>query len=391
MDNNDQLLEHIKETAKKQVMGQDVIFTNLYLEKTRLKPGDIIYSGVDEIRIDRETIFVFADDEPLSNWGHPCRFQLFDTNTRDMYKEVNARFPPYLFHIPETYESFYSPVSFPADKLKTPDETVRVPVSTTDSLGEDNYSILFSGGSEKRHVNDLEYIYRKLTKHFGFSPDKIYVLNYDGTTAYSTPYSPDDYYPYPPNRYSMPVNAKGTRSELDSVIDELKGRLKSNDKLFLHTNNHGLGHEREVEPGKEPEESSLCLYTPKVGTLSLYYASDLASKLAELPKFQKLVVMMEQCHSGGFSDLILKNSPAAQTCFSSAAQFNKTSAAGINFNPFSSAWAEGITIDHYGYDNDSIRIATVNEALNHAKEISKTDIPVHKDFPEGCSVGMTLI
>ena len=41
--------------------------------------------------------------------------------------------------------------------------------------------ILYSGMSNMRHLNDLEFCYRMLIDRYAFDPKNIYVLNYDGT------------------------------------------------------------------------------------------------------------------------------------------------------------------------------------------------------------------
>jgi hypothetical protein len=75
--------------------------------------------------------------------------------------------------------------------------------------------------------------------------------------------------------------------------------LKADDLLLIHTNNHG---------GHNGTESYLCTYSGPD-----YLASDFAAKLGKLPKFNCLMVMMEQCHSGGFNAPILANSTATLT------------------------------------------------------------------------------
>ena len=37
----------------------------------------------------------------------------------------------------------------------------------------------------------------------------------------------------------MPVKGKGTKADLDAVFDDVKKRLKKDDLLLVHTNNHG--------------------------------------------------------------------------------------------------------------------------------------------------------
>jgi len=37
----------------------------------------------------------------------------------------------------------------------------------------------------------------------------------------------------------MPVKDKGTKADLDAAIDDVKMKLKKDDLLLIHTNNHG--------------------------------------------------------------------------------------------------------------------------------------------------------
>jgi hypothetical protein len=247
----------------------------------------------------------------------------------------------------------------------------------------ERYAILFSGASNNRHVNDLEFIYRVLTDVYGFSSDHIYVLNYDGTINYGGGPAVGNW-PGDNTAYRMPVNGSGTKSDFETVFNDLKGRIKRHDMLYIHTNNHG---------GHNGTESYLCTYSGPD-----YLASDFGSKLSELPSFAQLFVMMEQCHSGGFKDSILNNSPADETTFAAACREDRSSIGGAEFDPFARDWISAVNNnDPYGgaldYDPDTNNDSRVSaqEAFNYAEDIKDPyDTPVYDESPAGCGIDMYL-
>ena len=84
--------------------------TNLHIQADVLKKGAVIEAHRQRIPVEKDSVMVFADDAPLFNWGHPCRYQLFDAAKRRVYAEVPAQFPPYLVTTPECFRVFHEPV-----------------------------------------------------------------------------------------------------------------------------------------------------------------------------------------------------------------------------------------------------------------------------------------
>ena len=162
-----------------------------------------------------------------------------------------------------------------------------------------------------------------LVNDYGFDDDKIYVLNYNGTIDYSGSPQPVGNWPGDSTAYQMTVNGEGTKSEFENVVDELKGRLQPQDRLVIHTNNHG---------GRSTD-SYLVTYSGVN-----YDPDDFAAKVAELPNFNCLIIMMEQCYAGGFNQKIIDNSPANRASVASAAIATQTSIGGPNFDPFARDW-----------------------------------------------------
>lgn len=400
-------IDHVAGTA---IPGQDIDddlgsnelgSSNLYINEKAFEPGDTIEAGYKQITADRETILVFSDDEPLLNWAHKCRYLLYDSKNSELYKEIEADAPPYMTDIPGTYNSFFTPVVFPdaapINYHDIPGDNLPPPHST----GRQKYALLYSGKSENRHVNDMEYLYRTLIDYHHFHPDNIYVLNYDGTIKYSSPYKLTDIrWPGNGTKYRMKVNAEGTSSEFNNAFDELAERLKPEDLLFIHTNNHGVGIK---EPDAEGE-SSLWTYANKY---TLYTASEFGEKIARLPKIKQMLVFMEQCHSGGFLNPILKNSKAEEICFISACAEHKTSTGGKYYNVFANYWIKNSVqmkgmmnpqdaeINPLNFGERKRRGTDPNNIVKAAFESAEIwsppdDTPIIHEQPAGCSRNIKL-
>ncbi|MBZ0314964.1 MAG: hypothetical protein K8L91_00995 [Anaerolineae bacterium] len=374
----------VQETVLRQSSYSEVHTTNFFLQRDVLPRNTSIKARQQQIKLDRDTVMVFADDMPLANWAHPCRYLLHDAESGELYRTVDALFPPYMDakETPRTYIPFHQPIKY-ADLAYYP---VRPRLELRWPIRWGNrYAILFSGDSNNRHTNDLEFLYRTLRGVYGVPAANIYVLNYDGTLNYSGGPQPATTWPGDNTAYQMPVNAAGSKTELNNALDDLKKRLKANDSLLIHTNNHGT---------TSGSESVLCCYGAD------YLASDFAAKLAELPKFRCLIVMMEQCFAGGFNQPIINNSPAGYTSVASAAIATQTSIGGAHFDPFARDWIAAMAgADPYGNtlvsdpDTDNNGTVTAAEAYNYADSIHHPhDTPnfsVSSNGARGCHLGIS--
>jgi len=363
-------IDYVKSGVVRNLSWAAARSTNLHIDSRVLRRGHEIMAYKQRIPLERNTIMVFADDAPRYNWAHACRYLLHDADTGELYNEVRAQFPPYMTgEVPETYEAFYQAVPIRDIEVYYPILPIlRCPIRWARG---NRYAVLFSGGSNNRHTNDLEFLYRTLRDIYGFPASHIYVLNYDGTINYNGNPKPVVSWPGDNTAYRMPVNGQGTKADLDSVLDTLKTRLKGEDLLLIHTNNHG---------GHNGTESYLCTYSGPD-----YLASDFATKLGTLPEFRCLMVMMEQCHSGGFNSPILAHSTAALTTVSSACEELKNSIGGPQFDPFARDWIAAMTGNTpYGGalasnpDTDGSGKVSAHEAHNYADAVKDPyDTPVY--------------
>ncbi len=346
--------------------------TNLYIESKVLRRGKKILAYKQRILLKRDTIMVFVDEAPLYNWAHSCRYLLHDAKTGKLYKEVKAQFPPYMTtKAPKTYTPFHEPVRIAdIEKYYPILPKLRCPIRWKNGQ---RYAVLYSGASNNRHTNDLEFLYRTLRDIYGVPAANIYVLNHDGTVNYNSGPKPVGNWPGDDTAYRLPVNGSGTKASLDSVFDTLKSKLRKNDLLLIHTNNHG---------GHNGTESYLCTYSGDD-----YMASDFAAKLGTLPKFHSLIVMMEQCHSGGFNAPILADSPALHTSVSSACEELRSSIGGAEFDPFARDWIAAMTNSTpYGGllasnpDTNNSGKVSAKEAHDYADAIKNSyDTPVYSE------------
>jgi len=382
------ILKKVQKNAFDRLSWAKARDTNLYVDSNLLRRGATINASHQKIRVQRDSVMVFADDAPLYNWGHPCRYLLYDGKSGELYSKTNAEFPPNLVEPKVTMKAFHQPVAAVREMryhvAKRHDWATLAGAKLKFYVRGKRFAVLFSGASNNRHTNDLEFLYRALIDVYGFDTNNIYVLNYDGGINYSGSPKPVGNWPGDDTAYRMPVHAAGTKAELENVFDDLKTRLGSDDLLFIHTNNHG---------GHNGTESYLSTYSG-----SSYNASDFGAKLSELPSFTKLMVMMEQCHSGGFNAPVINNSTAYQTSISSACEEDRSSIGGPEFDPFARDWISAMTgADPYGaalsydpdVDGDSHISAT--EAHDYAEAVKNPyDTPVFNESPVGSGNKMHL-
>lgn len=318
------IFENVRRHAVRHLSHVRQHTTNLHLDERIYTAEEVIGPEFQMIVAEGPTILVFADDEPLANFSHDCRYLLYDGITGEFDREVPAQFPPFTGMRPSTLKAFHQPVNFIESKHFPVKPPFLGPVIQPDG---ERYAILFSGMSNKRHLNDMEFLYRTMVDTYGFKKENIFSLSFDGTL--NTLDGVQTVWPGDNTPYRINLLQQGTRNALQSVLDELRGRLRTRDELLIHTNSHG-GWDN------VSGSSFLCAYP----TWSQFYCTELATALGSLPAYNKLMVMMEQCHAGGFNAPILTHSTAAVTSIASAAIEPKNSYASAdgNWDPFARDW-----------------------------------------------------
>lgn len=353
--------------------------TNLYLDSQTYEAGTHIGPAREKLTVERPSVLVFADDDPGANFAHACRYLLYDAATGEHYHTHMAQFPPWEQTPPKTLKPFHEPLRFIDNPIIfRPFPYFRCPIILPDGK---RYAILFAGMTNKRHLNDMEFLYRTLVDLYAFDPNNIYALSYDGTL--NTQDGVQTNWPGDSTAYRIQISGSGTQASLEAALDSVAGRIESRDMLLIHTNNHG-GYDG------TPGTANLCTYPSWNG----YYANDFAIKLGTLPQYRKLIVMMEQCHAGGFNAPILAHSTASSTSVASAATEPNNSyiSADGNWDPFARDWiAAQAGNDPFGGalafnpDGDANGIIEAEEAYNYANVVKDPrDTP---NFSESSETG----
>ncbi|HUD84862.1 MAG TPA: C13 family peptidase, partial [Xanthobacteraceae bacterium] len=358
---NDALRTSIQQQAFLLVPATRREHVNLYLDSTILAAGQTVGPDFQNIKAPASCVVVFADKEPAANFGHPCSYHFFDATNGNHLTTVPARFPPYATKPPETLVGFHLPVrTGPTTIIANLPPIARCPILLPDGT---RYAILYAGMSNMRHLNDLEFCYRMLIDRYGFAPANITALSYDGTL--NTQDGLATKWPGDGNAYRIKINGQGNKAAFEAAFASLKTKLGSNDLLFIHTNNHG---------DNNGQQSFLCEY-PNWGQ---YMATDFCTDLATLPKYRALMVMMEQCNSGGFNQPVLKASTAASTSIASAAIATQSSYASPdgNWDSFARDWIaaefghepNGAGLAH-NPDTNGDGVVSAKEAFNYALSV----------------------
>jgi len=249
----EEIIKKIKENAQSRLAEnrldkQEIL---LYLEHRVFNEGEELDIIQDKIAFERQTYVVFMDEAPGMNWGHPCRYLLYDSESGELIKEIEAEFPYFLnekrpkslelFRTCRTIEGFRrkKPMKIPLDpaRLSAWRKFTKLPIFAREGT---RYAIFYSGSSNCRHVNDMEFLYRTLIDIYGYDPENIYVCNYDGTLNWNEeiwePAAPCNY-PVDNTPFRIQINEEGNRTGFQNAVSDLATRIRSGDCLFIHTNN----------------------------------------------------------------------------------------------------------------------------------------------------------
>jgi hypothetical protein len=271
------------------------------------------------------------------------------------------------------------------------------------------YAILFAGGinaanNHTRYWNDLKFMYSTLVGTLKFSKDNIAVLYADGKAVDN----------------NMPVHYSATQANLDKVFTLLRQHSTDKDLVFFFTTNHGGGFEKDDlsapigtgysgqwdadadEPGDSLNEKKYNLDINNDGdkndTVSWdeelcawggsIYDDAFHTIVANL-KFKQMVIVMEQCFSGG---LIHDMAQGGDRIIISAAGEYEPSwslASGGNYNEFSYYFTSAINkADPSGTkvdaDTDKSKKVSLVEAFNYARsKDTRSETPWYEDSGDG--------
>jgi len=84
----------------------------VYVDEAVHSSQSELHIGKTRLRLDYDAVVVFIDEEPGVNWGHACRYLLYNVATGEV-SEVRETFPPSLTEAPGTYRLVLKPTSVP--------------------------------------------------------------------------------------------------------------------------------------------------------------------------------------------------------------------------------------------------------------------------------------
>jgi hypothetical protein len=289
---------------------------NYYIDTQIRLVGERLPKPAPAHLLDRKSVFVFADDQPLYNWEHPCRYLLVDATSLQFYQPLPGRLPPYFFtNRPDSYHVLKKSVHFPQPVLYAP---FLLTATHTRSPGN-RYAIFYSSCSDVCHFNDMAFLHQTLVQKYGYSAANIIVLNYDGLSKHRIGEGTLTFY-----ADEMEMTGAATKTNLAKAISDLP--LTTNDSLLIYTSNHGSWH--------ATDGSAVLGYSD---SLEKVFATDLAKMIHNIPvKLRELIVIGQQCFSGGFLAPIAAEVNAADSiCVISSCQADKEAIRDIQHNPFS--------------------------------------------------------
>lgn len=273
---------------------------------------------------------------------------------------------------------------------------------------ENRYAILFGGGIDKvnnhiRYWNDLKFMYSTLITEYGYTSSTIAVLYANGKAEDK----------------DMPVHYSATQANLEKVFNLLKGVTTPQDFIFVFTTNHGGGfHKDSLFPltssgtfcgrldtsGDEGNEGldektysqdfngngkiqdkvswdeELCAWNGSI------YDDDLTPLFTNL-KYNRIVIVMEQCFSGGIIPEMAGNN---RIVMSAAGEFEPSwclkSKTYDEFSYYFTCAINGADPDGKQVDADTDNDGEVSmvEAFNYARsKDTRNETPWYEDNGDG--------
>ena len=244
----------------------------------------------------------FIDLLPFANWSHPCNYCFLDSNTGQFNIIENTTFP-------KNWENFMmvslmdrpQPVDFESDIASDP---------TKDILPQDPHlwAVLICGdvgdyySSNGRFWGDLSCVYNTLINN-GFIPNTNDVYGDYNGHVFVLPH------PSLSGHYSHDLDHDGTsdfysdfgwvygRQNLQILLEKFhigqEWELTPDDKLFIYVTGHG-------ERSSSTNESFFNM-NPPGSTGNAVSSSDFSEWLSDV-NCSQMVLLMQNCHSGGFVD-----------------------------------------------------------------------------------------
>jgi hypothetical protein len=274
------------------------------------------------------------------------------------------------------------------------------------------YAILFSGGidpcfSYTRYWNNLKFMYSALVGPLAFNPANVIVLYSDGNGR----------------DQSMPVNYSATEDNLRAAFNWVRERSNSKSLIFVFTTNHGSGFHNVAydggpfdagghwdvngdEVGETLDENvfyrdlngdgdltdvvawdeALCQWVGARSTASHDILDDDLSAMFAGLSFDRMVVLMNQCFSGGLIHDITQGGKQMimSACLENEFAYGRWDYSDFSYNFICAIKGEdpnGVAVDA---DANRDGVVSVLEAYNYARsQDTEPETSMYEDSGDG--------
>jgi Domain of unknown function (DUF3821)/Peptidase C13 family len=261
-----------------------------------------------------ECSLVAVDHAPEANWEHPITYYCVDATGSFEKKSVSSPATNYRF----LYNEGKKPS--PGDAWQPDDPYVWNQACVNDCTG--NYAVLISGGNDannnyRRYWNDIAFMYINL-KEYGYDRTHITVMMSDGSgpgadrciagyPCTQTDDSPRDLDGDGSNETVLDASKTTILNTLDSMKPAAAGGtnpLPSGANLIVFTTGHG----GVVTSGANAGHHIIYAWGG-TGTGQYILDTELVAKLNQLTQVNSIMLVMENCNSGGFKDEFIGSLP----------------------------------------------------------------------------------
>lgn len=317
----------------------------------------------------------FIDAEPLKGWEHECYVYKVNskrtTGSTPLMRKHKYTMPPEGLELkPAKVKNRYG-----VNVNVVPQISLNQNTPTINPVANRTYALIISGGvspynNYSRYWNDCSFIYQTLVKKYRIPKSNIYPLMSDGTDPAADMFdlTTETFKSQPLDLDfdgSADIKYSATKSNIQSVLNSLLGKLKKDDHLFIYVIDHGGTNDNNMS-------SYIWLWN---------YEKLQDKELAQMvtPFTNKLVnvnVVLGQCYAGGFVDDLEKVG-----CVVAAASKGDESSYGcpdLPYDEFVYHWTcainEATPINRsITSDTDNNEYVTMEEAFNYAKSMDRCD------------------
>ena len=402
-------IQELKQVGIEKYLGEEVVVEGVFVAN----PVPMLVTNLDYVLMnhpipDQEYILLKGEAvdklDPRELGGATIRV-VAEVNTTDDEEDSDDSRPLLILVLRE----YWSIAELAKPYFTTTHTIHEIDPSIIATLLPARYAVLFSGGynssnNHDRYWNDLKFMYSTLVNTLGFPKDNIAVLYANGTAEDN----------------DMPVNDSATLANLNDAFDDLRDATDSNDIIFVFTTNHGGGfkiadtadpiHGGHLDQDNDEQNESIDEQTYNLDLNSdgdkkdkvtwdesLYdwggeIFDDSFHNMVDDLKFDTMVIVMEQCFSGG---LILDMAQGGDRIIISAAGEHEPSWASdtnSNYDEFSyyftsalnHAEPDGTQVDA---DADNDGKVSIVEAFNYAvANDSQPETPHYEDSGDGVAI-----